>query len=524
MTQTETTAFPLQWDDPADAERIWMFDAMHTPHVQTPLGFELYMEPFLRGFGMVRSCQQNYYAYMHMLEMPPVGGAVEPEVVKMGGRRWREEILPEVLSLTKHYRESDFDAISPAELAAEIDRLAEVRVRSGQLHTLAIMPCFMGMNLLIDTFRELTGGDDLQAMRLVQGHGSKSTEAGHALCQIARTAGGIPVVRQTLLAKDGGSATGRLQALAGQPDARPFLDAFNDYLDEFGWRSSLFELADPTWAEDPAVPLDLVKAYLDMPAYDPKAEQERLSAERETALAETLAPLGPEEAARLQAAVDAAKDVVMLQEDHNFFIDQRLGTLPRRLILATGRWLAAAGALEKAEDVFYLKHKELTAALLGDAAGLARAVATRKAEMEHWRGVTPPAFVGAPPLPDPPGDLNRFWGNKVSSERKDELRGNPASAGIARGTARVIATLDEAHRLGQRDILVTRTTMPPWTPLFAVAGAIVTETGGVLSHAAVTAREYGLPAVLNVTDATRLIKDGQAIEVDGTRGTVRILS
>ncbi len=402
MTQTETTAFPIHWDDPADAERSWMFDAMHTPHVQTPLGFELYYEPFLRGFGMMRSCQQNYYAYMHMMATLPAGAAVEPEMVKMGGRRWREEVLPEVLSLNHHYRQTDFDAMSAAELAAEIDRLAEVRVRSGQLHTLAIMPCFMGMNLLIDTFRELTGGDDLQATRLVQGHGSKSTEAGHALCTVARIAAGIPVVRQALLAKDGGSAAERLQALAGEPDASPFLDAFSAYLDEFGWRSSLFELADPTWAEDPAVPLDLLKAYLNMPSYDPQAEQKRLSAERETALAETLAGLGSEEAARLQAAVDAAKDVVMLQEDHNFFIDQRLGTLPRRLILATGRWLAADGALEKAEDIFYLKHKELAAALLGETAGLAKIVATRKAEMEHWRGVTPPAFVVAPPPPDPP--------------------------------------------------------------------------------------------------------------------------
>mgnify|MGYP001441451381 FL=1 len=84
--------------------------------------------------------------------------------------------------------------------------------------------------------------------------------------------------------------------------------------------------------------------------------------------------------------------------------------------------------------------------------------------------------------------------------------------------------LGEASRLKRGDVLVARTTLPPWTPLFALTSAIVVETGGILSHAAVTAREYGVPAVLGVTDATRLIRDGQLIEVDGAKGRVRILS
>jgi pyruvate,water dikinase len=95
---------------------------------------------------------------------------------------------------------------------------------------------------------------------------------------------------------------------------------------------------------------------------------------------------------------------------------------------------------------------------------------------------------------------------------------------VARGPARVLASLNEAGRFKPGDVLVTRTTMPPWTPLFAVAAAVITETGGILSHAAVTAREYGLPAVLCVQNATRLIRDGQAVEVDGSKGTIRFLS
>ena len=88
----------------------------------------------------------------------------------------------------------------------------------------------------------------------------------------------------------------------------------------------------------------------------------------------------------------------------------------------------------------------------------------------------------------------------------------------------MLLSLAEAERLQPGDVLVARTTMPAWTPLFAVASALVTEVGGMLSHAAVTAREYGLPAVLGVPDATKRIRDGQLVEVDGAEGLVRIIS
>ena len=105
-----------------------------------------------------------------------------------------------------------------------------------------------------------------------------------------------------------------------------------------------------------------------------------------------------------------------------------------------------------------------------------------------------------------------------------EIRGLAASAGVVRGTARVVRTLDEVDKLQPGDILVTYATAPPWTPLFAVASAIVTDAGGPLSHAAVVAREYGIPAVVGTKAATARIEDGMVITVDGTEGVVRIES
>jgi phosphoenolpyruvate synthase/pyruvate phosphate dikinase len=103
------------------------------------------------------------------------------------------------------------------------------------------------------------------------------------------------------------------------------------------------------------------------------------------------------------------------------------------------------------------------------------------------------------------------------------LRGTGASAGIARGPARVVLTSSEFERIRPGDIIVCPSSNPSWVPVFTIAGGLVTNTGGVLSHAAVVAREFGLPAVTGVSGATTTIRDGQHLEIDGTAGTVRLL-
>src|SRR5574341_17113 len=525
MTQAETADFPVTWENSADEALTWRPDKMHSPDVATPLGFDLATRPFVGGFGTLKACYHNYYVFYTRTVPPPEPGAMRAPnlgAVIEGGRRWREEVLPEVQRFDRHYRETDFDAMSNEELARELDGLVRVRTRCGQLHTMATFPWWVGMEHLIETYRELTGGDDLGAVRLVQGYGNKSVEAGVALWRLSRLAASIPAVRQAI--QWDGTASGQIAALEKEPTAQPFLEAWTAFLDEFGWRSALFEFASPTWVEDPTVPLSQVRAYMEMPDYDPVAEQRRLVVEREAALAEVMSSLPAEKRERLEAAVEAARSVVSLLEDHNYYIDQRVGVLPRRLVLAAGRRLVSEGKLDEAPDVFYLRHHELRAALMGEQSGVPALVERSKAGMKQWSEVPQPDYIGSVPPDAGPAAPDRFFGGgKMRSDRPGELKGHAASAGTARGPARVLAHLDEAGRLRPGDVLVTRTTMPPWTPLFAVASAVVTETGGVLSHAALTAREYGLPAVLSVENATRLIGDGQLVEVDGSKGIVRIL-
>ena len=148
--------------------------------------------------------------------------------------------------------------------------------------------------------------------------------------------------------------------------------------------------------------------------------------------------------------------------------------------------------------------------------------------MEKWSHVSPPAAIGTFYGPRPVNlvttALGRFMGaTPAPSETPGVVNGVAASPGKVTGTARVIKHLREADRLSRGEILVTITTAPPWTPLFAIAGGIVTDIGGPLSHCGIVAREYGLPGVLGTGIATQVIRDGQRIEVDGTAGVVRIL-
>jgi len=117
-----------------------------------------------------------------------------------------------------------------------------------------------------------------------------------------------------------------------------------------------------------------------------------------------------------------------------------------------------------------------------------------------------------------------FGGPPQPPDKAGVLRGNPGSPGVVRGRARVLRSLPEGNNgLEEGDILVAETTAPPWTPLFGVAAAVVTDTGGILSHSAVVAREYGIPAVVGASSATTAIADGDVVEVDGDAGTVRIV-
>ncbi len=234
----------------------------------------------------------------------------------------------------------------------------------------------------------------------------------------------------------------------------------------------------------------------------------------------------PEKLGKFNALYDQARHYLPITENHNYYIDQIGAGVMRLPLLEMGRRLAANGTIAAADDVFLLFKAEMRDGMSGgDQKAL---VATRRAEMEEWSKKLPPPVIGEPPEPsdDPMGaGLMKMFGVPVEPSRDpDIITGTGASPGVARGKARVVLNLSEASKLEQGDILVCEMTMPPWTPLFSTASAVVADTGGVLSHCAIVSREYRMPCVVGTNVGTSVIKDGMELTVDGSTGVVRIES
>jgi pyruvate,water dikinase len=193
---------------------------------------------------------------------------------------------------------------------------------------------------------------------------------------------------------------------------------------------------------------------------------------------------------------------VPVREDRALWQLRATGLL-RQAVLRRGRRLADDGVLADPADVVYLTPAEYDDPP-ADAAAL---VSARRAEHQRWLAVRPPLFIGgdeAPPaMPEGP-----------------VLTGVGASSGRVEGTARVIVDLADADRLQPGDVLVCTTTSPPWTPLFALAAAVVADAGDRVSHMAIAARDYGIPCVVGTAWATAAIPDGARVAVDGDAGTV----
>lgn len=539
----QSDSFPVAWDDPADAELPWAINQMHSPDVVTPLGFDLGSPLKLQGFALAMEelglpvadsdfRHINYYAYSTRRPRPgtpAISNLSHPQLLEWLHRapdRWERYVLPRVFESISYYAETDFDSMAEEDLLAEFLRMKGKRVEEGRLHHLATQPWQIMMNLLLDTYLELTGGQEIDAIRLTQGYGNKSVEAGAALWAVSRLADSIPEVRDCLSEVTSDSALETLETLKAEEKAKSFIEALYSFLDAYGWRNDLTNFDTPTWVEDPTIPLVQIRHYLAMDeGYDPAQELERLANQRDEHVQKTKAALTPADWSRIEDILEVVTPYVSVLEDHNFYIDQRLSTLPRRAYLAIGRRLVSDGVLRQPADVFFLHFDEVTAALSGDSADRGALVSRRMEEMAFWAKRRPPRTLGSAATGSFNPQVARFMGaHSLVSDEPNLLRGNAGSAGTATGAARVILSLREADTLQKGNVLVARTTMPPWTPLFAVASAIIVETGGILSHAAITAREYAIPAVVGVVDATQIIRDGQLLEVDGDSGRIRILS
>lgn len=329
------------------------------------------------------------------------------------------------------------------------------------------------------------------------------------------------LVRCAALARDDAALRDAMARDPGEVAARACageLGVFGDRLRELvarhGHRLAGRDLSYPTWRERPGVVVEMVRKLLEAGPLEPAA---RRAERRDRLLGRVAAQLasglgGTARRLAFERCLTWCREYYALRENMRYHADLFLAAL-RGLALRASDRLVAAGILGARDDVFYLEGDELTGVLRGvlPAAEVAARAATRRAAYERDAGATLPETLYGDAEADEPVH---------EPARRHALRGLGVSPGRAVGRARVVHSVEDLQALRAGEVIVAASTDPSWTSLLALGSALVLEMGGLLSHGAIVARELGIPAVVNVAQATRLLANGDQVVVDGRAGTV----
>jgi rifampicin phosphotransferase len=391
------------------------------------------------------------------------------------------------------------------------------RVLGEPLNIQAIMAGMEATWWLNDKLQEWLGEKNAADTLTLSAPGNITSEMGLALLDVADVIRPLPEVVEFLRGVTDEDFLDELPKLTGGTEAR---DAIEDYLDRYGMRCvGEIDIARPRWRERPTT---LVPVILDnVRNFEPGAAERRFEQGRQKAqqkeqdvLSRLRAlPDGDRKADETKRMIDRVRTFIGYREYPKYGIVSRYFVYKQALLEEAER-LVRAAVLPEAEDIFYLTFQELHDVVRSNQVD-DQLIQRRKDAFRSYHALTPPRVLTS--------EGEAVTGAYQRGDAPDgALIGIPVSAGTVEGRARVILDLADAD-LEAGDILVTTFTDPSWSPLFVGIAGLVTEVGGQMTHGAVIAREYGLPAVVGVEQATRLIRDGQRIRVHGTDGYVEIL-
>ena len=545
--------FPVIYENPDEASFFWQQESTHHSEPLKPLDFHFNARLIFETNNNVYKayalplkiyCRHiNTYYYYSLVpqfgppeEMEAQGKESEKRlgIAMTGlGERWEKEWFPEIRDHLAYWEGFNLKDASISDLSEHLDETYRRVWRSWEIHCMLGIPMVLAISLFEEMYQDLfSNAAPFDAYDLLAGFENKSVEGSRALWELSRQALVSPVVHKTLTNTDPADVMARLSDSA---EGRAFSDDLNTYLQEYGKRSDRTYLTTPFWIENPAPVIKNLQDYVTQPDKDLNAELKKTGERREERLTEVREKLQgyPQPVVtQFESLLKAAQTANILREEHTHWIDSQVSYHVRQVLTEFGRRMAEAGVIAERDDVFYLIPDELKETIESlPEIDCRERVDERRATEKKFAEQTPPPFLGMmPPGPPPDNPLFRAFFKigggppPAPSEVPGELTGSPGSSGVVKGTAKVVRLLSEADKLNPGDILVTEYTTPSWTPLFASVAAVVTDSGGILSHCAVVAREFGIPAVVGANMATSVIQDGQVIEVDGDAGMVRIIS
>jgi rifampicin phosphotransferase len=451
---------------------------------------------------------------------------------------WYREWRPAAAARIEELQAVDLGSLDDDALRRHLGATVDFNHEGWRRHFVLHLPDLLLPAELLFFCRDELGWDEKDTLQILQGLSSKTTEPAVRLAELAALARVHPAARSII---ESGQAT-LADLESGDPE---YATEFKAYLRNYGCRALRLEPADKTIGECPELVLGLIRDQL-MRGYDPAAEAAALEKVRQTALGRARRELVDRPGAmrdHFERLVERAQRAYPIREDNEFYLISAPLAVIRYSLLEIGRRLAERGQIDRPEDVFYLEIDEVPAAL--STGGSHRAlIAGRKSE-EAWVIAHPgPRHHGQKPGGPPPLDgmppatarLMRFlfWlvdrmlgstdGAQLETADSRRLIGVAGSAGCYRGPARLIMGERDFGKIRAGDVMVCPYTSPVWSVIFPSVGALVSDTGGILAHAALIAREYGVPAVLATGHGTEMLRDGQMLTVDGTAGIVTIES
>ncbi|MEU7817479.1 PEP-utilizing enzyme [Pseudonocardia sp. NPDC049154] len=426
----------------------------------------------------------------------------------------------------------DLAQVPTAELPGLLNQARRYHKRSMEIHFDVMYPLLVNFLGFYGACAEM-GIDTADIGKFLQGEDTKIMETDRGLAELAvkaKRAG----LRQVFEDNEGTAIRAALSAHGGS--ASQWLTDFDDFLQVYGHRQeATCDVGVPSWIEDNTIPLDMIRSFvLKETDHDFEAAARNAVAEREAAIEAARSGLTREEQAVFDAGLRSNQEANFpwWQDDHNYYIDLKV-MIPLRRVTQE---LAARVGADDRNDLLYLFWPELRAVAEGRAyhGELRSLVSDRRQYFDHWgalRGQMPKVLGTVPETVEDPVLIEIFGLNPASiramqnpdAAAETTLTGVAAAKGIATGPARVLQSSDDMHRLEPGSILVCESTSPSWTPAFGKIAGAVCDGGGMLSHAAIVGREYGVPTVTAVGVATVAIADGDQIEVDGTNGRVTIL-
>ena len=545
-----------EWKNDEDKGLFWFYDDLHCPNPISPLYFDCNgwwgptCEYMYRRFGAPIGSEwiaKKIGGYVYTAVVPPKTKpeqtnslftyymTVMPEYAESFYERWRTEYIPEIKGYWEKILNFDFEHSTIPQALIHMEDCLDMQERAFKIHWIINLAQFKASSDFVDYYKEVIGQVDDEVGKINVSTDDRNWDSLRELWNMKEFVKGHPALRKMFEENEKEVIMEKLQETE---DGKIFFNMLNDYRKEYGFHALYtHEYIYKTVYEDPTPVLDTIKDYLKSD-YNFDDHYETCKREQQEAIDRMFEKIkDPEKVTKMRHYLHLCVQMAPITPDHHFYLDQGVFSHMRLMFLEIGKMFVKEGILDDPEDIFMLGYEDIRCAGVDKnypakeiaAKNRAAMAEARKHHPREWYGTATQWQIYEEPYKTLWGYPQKFEAEqeelKTNAEiSKTVLKGIPGYPGVYEGTARFITDPKDLDDVKKGEVLVCKMTNPAWVVCFSQIGALVTDTGGALSHPAVVSREFGIPCVVGTRRATQLIKTGDRVRVDGNTGKVEIIS